>query len=81
VSIRKQDPLMVDAFTGTYIIEVDVDDWGFPPKGWGFNAIPIFFALGPNGKPAGAKIDGNAWGENIPENMAPPLKEFFLSLK
>jgi hypothetical protein len=81
VSIRNQHPLMVDAFTGTYIIEADVDDWGFPPKGWRFDGIPVFFALGPDGKPTGEKIDGSAWGENIPENMAPPLKDFFQSIQ
>ncbi len=72
---------MVDAFTGTYIIKADVDDWGFPPDGWNFDAIPIFYALGPDGKPTGAKIDGNAWADNTPENMAPPLKKFFTRIQ
>jgi hypothetical protein len=72
---------MVDAFAGTYIIQADVDDWGFPPKGWSFDAIPIFYGLDPDGKPTRQVIDGNAWGDNIPENMAPPLKTFFESLR
>jgi hypothetical protein len=72
---------MVDAFTGMYIIEADVQDWGFPPPGWRFDAIPVFIALGPDGTATVRRIDGNAWGENVPENMAPPLKEFFTSLR
>ena len=41
------------------------------------NAIPVFYKLDANGKPTGDKIDGGAWGDNIPDNMAPPLKAFF----
>ena len=71
---------MVDAFQGTYIIQADVDSWGFPPRGWDFTGIPVFFALDASGNPTGETIDGGAWGENIPENMAPPLKAFFESI-
>ena len=70
---------MVDAFRGMYIIQADVDAWGFPPTGWDFDGIPIFYALDSDVKSTGATIDGNAWGDNIPENMAPPLKTFFES--
>ena len=80
MSIQEQNPLMVDTFKGMYIIQADVDSWGFPPEGWDFDGIPIFYALDADGKPTGATVDGNAWGENIPENMAPPLKAFFGSL-
>jgi hypothetical protein len=38
--------------------------------------IPAFFRLDAEGKPV-ARIDGGAWAENIPKNMAPPLKTFF----
>ncbi len=72
---------MVDAFTGVYLIQASVDSWGFPPKGWDFEFIPIFYALDEHGHATGETIDGDAWGENIPENMAPPLKAFFESLK
>lgn len=72
--------MMVDAFIGIYIIQADVDSWGFPPKGWDFDGIPIFYALDINGKPTGEMIGGDAWGEDIPENMAPSLKAFFESI-
>jgi thiol-disulfide isomerase/thioredoxin len=74
------EPLMVDAFRGVYVIRIDVDLW---PKseiaaaGFDVPVIPKFFKLDSEGRPTGDVIDGGAWGENIPENMAPPLKEFF----
>jgi hypothetical protein len=37
----------------------------------------VFFKLDASGKPTGDRIDGGAWGDNVPENMAPPLKAFF----
>jgi len=45
--------------------------------GFGFDGIPAFFKLDAQGKPNGEFIDGNAWGDNIPENIAPPMDEFF----
>ncbi|MEO8464214.1 MAG: hypothetical protein ABI640_02655 [Gammaproteobacteria bacterium] len=73
------DPLMQDAFDGTYIIRVDADAWKKELKAAGFDhpAIPVFFAVDAHAMPTGAKIDGGAWGEDIPQNMAPPLKRFF----
>jgi len=73
------DPLMQDAFAGTYIIRVDSDAWKKELKSAGFDhpAIPVFFAVDSGARPTGAKIDGGAWGEDIPPNMAPPLKQFF----
>jgi hypothetical protein len=41
------------------------------------SAIPVFFKLDASGKPTGEKIDGGAWGDNAPDNMAPPLAAFF----
>lgn len=80
MAIKKSlgDPRMAAAFKGTYIIQIDADE---APKldGTGFssNVIPIFYEVGDDGKPTGRKIDGGAWGDNIPENMAPPLDRFF----
>ncbi len=73
------DPLMQEAFAGTYIIRVDADAWKKELKKAGFDhpAIPVFFAVDGGAQPTGAKIDGGAWGEDIPPNMAPPLKRFF----
>lgn len=73
------DPRMEAAFKGTYIIRLNADEWGDKLGGTGFNAsaIPVFYELDAEGKKTGKTIDGGAWGENIPENMAPPLDRYF----
>ena len=68
---------MVNAFEGIYLIRLDADEWGWGENGFNFDAIPVFFKLDVDGHPTGEVIDGSAWGENIPENMAPPLDKFF----
>lgn len=76
----KSDPRMAEAFQGTYVIELDLDDWKVDElKALGFRAgvVPVFHVLGADGRASGPTIDGGAWGDNIPENMAPPLKKFF----
>lgn len=76
----KSDPRMAEAFEGTYVIELDLDDWKLDElKALGLRAgvVPVFHALGADGRASGKTIDGGAWGDNIPENMAPPLKRFF----
>lgn len=81
VALRKSlnDERMIDAFAGTYIIQLNLDEWGDEASRKGFNvpAIPLFFELDAAGNPTGRTINGGAWGEDIPENMAPPLKTFF----
>lgn len=73
------DPLMVDAFAGTYIIKLDLDYWGDKLSGTGLYVpgIPAFYELGADGTPTGRMITGAAWGEDIPANIAPPMKAFF----
>ena len=73
------DARMVDAFQGTYIIRIDIDEWKSQLARSDFNVfgVPTFFELDEDGNPAGRMITGVAWGEDIPENMAPPLKDFF----
>jgi thiol-disulfide isomerase/thioredoxin len=73
------DPLMVDAFAGTYIIKLNTDDWGDKLSGLGIYVpgIPAFYELGANGTPTGRMITGAAWGEDTPANIAPPMKAFF----
>ena len=71
---------MLQAFEGVYLIQVDVDEWDWeklPKHDFDFEEIPIFFKLDSQGNQTGETIDGNAWGENIPENMAPVLDDFF----
>ena len=78
-SLDDNNPLMMDAFQGTYIIQLNVDTWGKGPEAKPFDthAIPVLFELDSDGRPTGRKIDGGAWAEDIPKNMAPPLKKFF----
>jgi hypothetical protein len=74
------DPKMAAAFKGTAIALIDVDAAdakALTSAGLESGAIPVFFKLDGSGKPTGDKIDGGAWGDNIPENMAPPLAAFF----
>jgi thiol-disulfide isomerase/thioredoxin len=73
------DPLMVDAFAGTYIIKLDLDYWGSKLHGTDLYVpgIPAFYELGADGIPTGRMITGAAWGEDIPANIAPPMKAFF----
>ena len=73
------DERMIDAFNGTYIIKLDLDFWEIKLLGTGFNVngIPAFFEIDSDGNPTGRTITGAAWGEDVPENIAPPLKEFF----
>jgi thiol-disulfide isomerase/thioredoxin len=78
--IKEKNKLMLDAYDGTYIIKLDVDEWG-----WGnsqlhdfdFDGIPVYFKLDTDGNPTGQTVDGNAWGDNITENMAPVMDKFF----
>lgn len=72
------DQRMIDAFAGTYIVQLDWDAWKdqLSEAGFSVKGVPAFFELDAAGKPTGRTITGAAWGEDIPENMAPPLKKF-----
>jgi len=79
-SIKEKNKLMLDAYRGTYIIKLDVDEWVWDDgrvQNFAFDGIPVYFKLDANGQQTGEVIDGNAWGDNIPENMAPPMDKFF----
>ena len=79
-AIKADNKLILNAYAETYVIRLDVDEWG-----WGdsqlhdfqFNGIPVFFKLDAEGKQTGEIIDGGAWGEDIPENIAPVMDNFF----
>lgn len=79
-AIKSKNELMLRAYAGTYIIKLDADEWG-----WGdsrkhdfeFEGVPVYFKLDVGGNQTGEVIDGNAWGENIPENIAPVMDKFF----
>jgi hypothetical protein len=70
---------MKAAFKGTYIVQLDVDAWGkkLAVAGLPSQSIPVFYALDDKGKPTGRTLGGDAWKEDVPENMAPPLDRFF----
>jgi hypothetical protein len=76
----RSDARMQEALAHTFVIEIDLDHW---PTGelmaMGLNprAIPVLYVLDADGNPTVQSITGGAWGDDIPENMAPPLSEFF----
>ena len=79
-AINANNDLILNAYAETYIVRLDVDEWG-----WGdsrlhdfqFDGIPVFFKLDAKGKQTGEGIDGGAWGEDIPETIAPVMDTFF----
>ncbi|MEM7182664.1 MAG: thioredoxin family protein [Spirochaetota bacterium] len=74
------DSRMKAAFHNTHIIQLDLNEYGsdkLDTEGLPSGSIPVFHEIDAKGRPTGRKIDGGAWGENIPKNMAPPLKAFF----
>ncbi len=73
------DPRMIDAFRGVYLIRLDYDEWERSLPGTDFRVIgvPTFFEIDAGGLPTGRGLTGAAWGEDVVENMAPVLGEFF----
>lgn len=70
------DPLMKDALNNVTLIEIDTDnDSENYAARYNARNIPLFVKVDLQGKSLGA-IDGGAWDENIPANMAPPMKAF-----
>jgi len=79
-AINSKNKLMMDAYRGTYIIKLDVDEWNWKNgkvKNFRFDGIPVYFKLDEKGKQTGEVVDGSAWGEDIPENIAPVMDKFF----
>jgi thiol-disulfide isomerase/thioredoxin len=79
-AIKSKNKLMLNAYNGTYIIKLDVDEWGWNNgkiQDFRFDAIPVYFKLDSKGHQTGDVIDGGAWGKDIPENIAPVMDEFF----
>jgi thiol-disulfide isomerase/thioredoxin len=79
-AVKDKNKLMMDAYSGTYIIKLDVDEWGWQNgkiENYKFDAIPVYFKLDKNGKATGETVNGGAWGEDIPENIAPVMDKFF----
>jgi hypothetical protein len=72
-------PRMIDAFSGTYIIHLDVDDWADSPEIEPFrdDYLPAFYEIDPQGKPTGRKINARAWNGIRSDQMAARLRAFF----
>jgi thiol-disulfide isomerase/thioredoxin len=78
--LEAKNELMLKAYDGTYIIKLDVDEWGWNGGGiedFKFEAIPVYFKLDGQGRQTGEVIDGGAWNEDIPVNIAPVMDAFF----
>ena len=73
------DPKMIDAFTGTYIIQLNYDEWERQISDYGFYVvgIPTYYEVDAEGFSTGRLITGGAWGADTAESMAPPMKAFF----
>jgi len=81
-ALEARNELMLKAYSGTYIIKLDVDEWGWSNgriQDFYFDAIPVYFKLDSEGGESGGFISGGAWGEDIPENIAPVMDKFFHS--
>jgi thiol-disulfide isomerase/thioredoxin len=78
-SLKEKNELMLKAYDGVYIIKLDVDEWGWGVDGFKVEAIPIYFKLDSKGQATGEVIDGGAWNEDIPANIAPVMDRFFHS--
>lgn len=76
---RMGDPALVEAFTGTYVMKLNFDDWQQKLDGTGLTPfeIPMFYALDAEGRPTGRKLSGDAWGRATTESMAKALGPFF----
>lgn len=74
------DPRMVDALSGVHLIRIDADAFTveqLEKSKLAAPGVPFFFELDDQGKATGRKLSSSVWAEDIPENMAPPLKAFF----
>jgi hypothetical protein len=71
----------MDAFSGVYLVRLDVDEWGWgvPEAGFSFDVIPIFFRLDAEGIPTGDQIDGSAWDSDDYPDTARVLGSWFAS--
>ena len=81
-ALDEKNQLMLNAYEGTYIIKLDVDEWGWKDdkvENFNFGGIPAYFKLDADGQQTGEVISGSAWEQDIPENIAPVMDEFFHS--
>ena len=74
---------MKAAFKGAYVIQLNADVWSGKLERTGFftSSIAIFYEIDDNRRAIGRKIGGDAWGDNIPENIAPRSTNSFTPLE
>jgi len=74
-----RDAQVIDAFQSTYIVKLNFDDWQDKISGSGFvpRKIPVFYAIGADGKATGRKLVGDTGVKITPATIAPLLKAFF----
>ena len=74
-----RDAQVIDAFRSTYIIKLNFDDWQGKLENSGFvpRKIPVFYAIGADGRASGRKLVADTGVKITPENIAPLLKPFF----
>jgi hypothetical protein len=72
------DPAMVEARQGVYLVRVEYDAWKDPVRALagGDVSVPYLFEILPDGS-AGRWIDGRAWGDDTAANIAPVLRGLF----
>jgi hypothetical protein len=75
------DPQLSNAFSGTYIIRVDVERWNARMSRTGLDyyaqTIPAFVALDGDGRLTHDWIDVRSWRLSTPDLAAGPLRDFF----
>ena len=69
---------MQTAFQGVYLVQLDQSKWGpyMHEVGMKSGSFPRIHELTDNGQASTRLITGEAWGEDIPTVMAPPLQTF-----
>lgn len=77
---------MINAFSGTYIVKLDIDLWRSQNKNCRLTVddsnftvcgVPTIIGLDENGAPTKKTISGSAWNEDTLDNIAPVLNYFF----
>lgn len=76
---RMDDPRLINAFSGTYIIQVDVDFWSRGLLAAGFNpeGIPAIYEVNPEGYSTGRGLIGGDWNSDDPVSDAGKFAEYF----
>gem|GEM_PF-5698014 len=75
------DTALSRVFSGTYVVQVDVDAWAGRLEGSGLDyhtgPLPAFVALSDRGRPVGDWADASVWRSDVPREAAPILASFF----